>query len=89
LHDAELVTLAVDRHAGTACLGFQDVDGSKVPVRLDGVQTLRVVDVRVQNVVTRFLMTLSERFNVAEAWDALVWTFDYGGPPILVTVRTD
>jgi hypothetical protein len=81
LHDAELTTLSVDRHAGTACLGFQDVDGSQVFVRFEGIHTLRIADVRIQNVVSRFLMTPSGRFSGAEAWDTLVWTFDYGGPP--------
>lgn len=63
LHDAELITVAVDRTNSIARLSFRQEDGALDTVELLGVKAFRCEDLTLQNVVSRVL--LSSQKNIS------------------------
>jgi hypothetical protein len=57
LHDAEIITVSIDRVSAIARLDFRLEDGTSCAVELDGVKAFRSEDLILQNVVSRVIQS--------------------------------
>jgi hypothetical protein len=74
-HDAELVSLTLDRAAGRVDLAFSRVDGALGRFECDGVLNIKGATLLFQNVVSRILVTPTTTLKVEEAREIVAWSF--------------
>ncbi len=66
LHDAEMISVSVDRTDATARLNFRREDSTSCEIELRGVKAFRCEDMAMQNVVNRVLQSAEGQISTTE-----------------------
>lgn len=73
LHDAEIISIAIDHSNKLAKLGLRKQDGTLHFIELYGVKAFRSEDLTLQNVVNRILQSSKDKFSPEELERWLQW----------------
>lgn len=73
LHDAELMSISVDRDSSVLCMSYRLEVGLLCAVELHGVKAFRCEDLTLQNVVSRTLQSSNKDFSSEEIAYWITW----------------
>ena len=76
LHDAELITLHIDRKTDNGQLVFRCEDDSLVTFNMSGFRHVRCDMFGIQNVVSRLFISSQGNMSKEDCFDYLVWLYE-------------
>ncbi|RKF30685.1 hypothetical protein BCY88_13645 [Paraburkholderia fungorum] len=77
LHDAEIVSISMDRGTSVCRIGLSRVTGQLCTVELFGVKAFRADDFVLQNVVSRVLRSTARQFSTEESDYWVTWATSF------------